>query len=300
MNRVQELVRCIKSIVFQSLPPDEVIIVDASDTGKTYSKIKEEFGQDSRFKYIHTKPALTHQRNTGVRNSSGDIVFFLDDDVVLDRDFVKKIVKVFENASEKKIGGVMGNIVNLRRPIGFKANLHILIERIFLLPTSGNGRFRASGCPTFVHGAEEIKSVEFLSGGLTAYRREVFKDFRFDEGFPDPRFNADDDDFSYRVSRKYKNVYTPYAKLVHSPSFIGREKHYERARITLESRYYVVKKNFSHTPKNIFAFWWSVIGLLVQAIVAMDKESFKGLIRGVTDIRKGGLADTSETSEFLS
>jgi glycosyltransferase involved in cell wall biosynthesis len=46
-NRVQELERCIRSIVFQSLPPDEVIIVDASDTGKTYSKIKEEFGQDS-------------------------------------------------------------------------------------------------------------------------------------------------------------------------------------------------------------------------------------------------------------
>jgi len=31
-NRAQELTRCIKSVIAQSLSPDELIIVDASDT----------------------------------------------------------------------------------------------------------------------------------------------------------------------------------------------------------------------------------------------------------------------------
>jgi len=111
-NRVQELMRCLKSLIAQSFPPDEVIIVDASDTEDAYLKIKEEFPKDSRFKYLHTKPALTYQRNVGVGNSSGDIIFFFDDDTVLDKDFIKEITKVFESDPEEKIGGVMGNNVN--------------------------------------------------------------------------------------------------------------------------------------------------------------------------------------------
>jgi glycosyltransferase involved in cell wall biosynthesis len=39
-NRAQELMECIKSIIAQSLSPDEVIIVDTSDTEKTYLKIR--------------------------------------------------------------------------------------------------------------------------------------------------------------------------------------------------------------------------------------------------------------------
>lgn len=292
-NRVQEPIRCIKSVIAQSLSPDELIIVDASDTKKAYLKIKEEFYQDSRFKYIHIKPlapySLTYQRNLGVRNSSGDIIFFLDDDTVLDKDFIKEIVKVFEKDSEKKIGGVMGDIVNIRRPQNILAYLRLLIERIFLLPTFGNGRFRSSGCPTFIHGAKEIKNVEFLSGGLTAYRKEVFKDLKFDE----TRIYIDDEDFSYRVSRKYQNVYTPYAKLVHNPSRIGRPRyytiHYNRAKLTIESRYYLLRKNFPRTLKHTLAFWWSVVGYFILAITTMDRGRVKGLISGVTDIRKGQL-----------
>jgi GT2 family glycosyltransferase len=289
-NRVQELIGCIKSVIAQSLSPDELIIVDAGDTEKAYLKIKEEFPQYSRFKYIHTKPALTYQRNIGVRNSSGDIIFFLDDDMVLDKDFIKEIVKVFEKDSEKKIGGVMGNIVNNSKPKNIlkniRTNLHVLLTRIFLLPTFGNGRFRSSGCPTFIHGAKEIRNVEFLSGGLTAYRKEAFKDLKFDEDFLDAHLYTDDEDFSYRVSQKYQNVYTPYAKLVHNPSPIGRDSHYTRAKMTIDARYYLLKKNFPRTLKHTLAFWWSVVGLFIQAITTMDKESLKGVISGIANIKK--------------
>ena len=167
-----------------------------------------------------------------------------------------------------------------------RTNLHLLIARIFLLLTSGNGRFRSSGCPTFIHGAKEIRNVEFLSGGLTAYRKEVFRDLKFDEDFLDAHFYTDDEDFSYRFSRKYQNVYTPYAKLVHNPSPIGRVSRYTRAKMTVEARYYLLKKNFPRTLKHTLVFWWSVVGLFIQAITTMDKESFKGLISGVTDIKR--------------
>ncbi|MCJ7634141.1 glycosyltransferase [Candidatus Bathyarchaeota archaeon] len=286
-NRVQELMRCIKSVIAQSLSLDELIIVDAGDTEKAYLKIKEEFPNDSRFKYIHTFPSyLTADRNTGVRNSSGDIIIFLDDDTVVDKDFIKEVAKVFEKDHEKKIGGVMGNMVNVQRPNNILSNLNLAIRRIFLLPTLGSGRFRCSGCPTFIHGAKETKNVEFLSGCCMAYRRKVFNDLKFDTGFLEAHLCTDDEDFSYRVSRKYQNVYTPYAKLVHNPSPIGRDTRYTRTKMTVEARYYLLKKNFPQTLKHTLAFWWSVIGLIVQAATTMDKESLKGLIRGLAAIKR--------------
>jgi len=78
--------------------------------------------------------------------------------------------------------------------------------------------------------------------------------------FPNAMF-TDDEDFSYRVSRKYQNVYTPYAKIAHNPSPIGRVSGYTRAKMTLEARYYLLKK-ISHEHPNIrllFGGRWSDI-----------------------------------------
>jgi len=296
-DRVQELVDCVRSVLAQSVSPVEIIIVDASDKDEAYLKIKEKFPKDSRFKYIRStgSSGLSADRNKGVRNSSGDIILFLDDDTVLDKDFIKKIVEVFEKDSEKKIGGVMGNVVNADRPKNFwmklRANLHLLITRIFLLPTPGDGRFRSSGCPSFFSGAEEIKNVEFLSGCCMAYRKEVFKDFKFDEDFPE--LYTDDEDFSRRVSLKYQNVYTTYAKLIHRLSMVGsasarRASEYTRAKKTVKSRYYLLKKNFPHTLKHTLAFWWSVVGYFIQAIMTLNKENVKGVINGVSDMKRFG------------
>jgi GT2 family glycosyltransferase len=295
-NRVQELVNCIKSVVDQSVSPDEIVIVDASDTDKAYLKIKEEFHQDSRLKYIHSTgtsglsaDTRCADRNRGIRNSFGDIILFLDDDTMLDKDFIKKIMEVFEKDFEKKIGGVMGQIIGSERPKSFKNTFHHIFARIFLLSTFGNGEFRASGSPTFIHGYPKIREVEFLSGCCMAYRKEVFKDVKFDEDFPE--LYIDDEDFSRRVSLKYRNVYTPYAKLIHTLSPIGSTSarlasQYTRSRTNVKSRYYLLKKNFPHTLKHTLAFWWSVVGLLLQAILTVKKEKVKGVINGVSDIKR--------------
>jgi GT2 family glycosyltransferase len=292
-NRVEEPIECVRSVVSQSVPPDELIIVYGG-TEEVYLRIKEEFPRDSRFKYIRSTchSCLSVDRNLGVRYSSGDIIIFLDDDTVLDKDFIKEIVKTFESDTSKKVGGVMGDIVNLERPETIlrklHANLHLIIARVFLLPSFGDGRFRASSAPTFIHGAREIKDIEVLSGCDMAFRRDVFKGFQFDEDFPD--LYTDDDDFSYRVSRKYRNVYTPYAKLSHVKSPIASgsargTRSYERAKTTVMSNYYLLEKNFPHTLAHTLAFWWSVIGSLVQAIMIRDIERIRGVVVGTSNLK---------------
>jgi hypothetical protein len=97
---------------------------------------------------------------------------------------------------------------------------------------------------------------------------------------------TDDEDFSCRVSRKYQNVYTPYAKIVHNPSRIGRIDRRIKAKMTVEARYYLLKKNFPRTLKHTVAFWWSVIGYFIQAIMTMDRQNIRGVISGITNIKQ--------------
>jgi hypothetical protein len=180
-----------------------------------------------------------------------------------------------------------------------RTDLHHVIARIFLLPSLGDGKFKASASPTFLHDAHEIRNVEFLSGCDMAFRKEVFSSFEFDEDFPE--LYKDDDDFSYSVSRKYQNVYTPYAKLVHNLSPTGsasaRLAHtYLRAKKTVQSRYYLLKKNYPRTLKNTLAFWWSVVGSFLQAIMTMNSGNIRGVISGISGVKEIGYRLTSRNA----
>ena len=83
-NRKNELLRCLKSIEEQTVSPDEVIVVDSSDNPEELHSLCT-FHNGILMKYIYTSDrSLTRQRNTGVNNSKGEIVFFFDDDIELD------------------------------------------------------------------------------------------------------------------------------------------------------------------------------------------------------------------------
>ena len=286
-DRPEELARCIESIVRQSRIPDEVVVVHGG-CRQNVPPTRERIGPvDFKHVYSAAPSYLTADRNKGVRNSSGDIIIFLDDDVILHEDFVKEIVRVFENDPGRAIGGAMGRIVNTPTPrVPFQ-----LMRRLFLLPRIGDGRFLPSGSPTYISHFTSPRDVEFLSGCCMAYRRELFQKYQFDERFLKAHLYVDDEDFSYRVSRKHRNIYVPSARLVHYLSPIGtkrRQTQYTRARMRIVARHYLLKKNFPNTAIHSIAFWWSVAGSLVGAVMKRDRESLRGLLDAVGQLTASG------------
>jgi GT2 family glycosyltransferase len=295
-DRPQDLAKCLGSIFNQTLLPDEIVIVDCSTQKQLNSSIVAEANEKVKTIYLHTAPGLTYQRNRGIEASSGDILLFLDDDIVLDKNFVKEIVNVFENDREQKVAGVYGNIVSpekqhdlsLRQVLVWVIQaVNRLIAAVFFLSQNGNGRFRASGFPTYVHGAKETKRVECLPGGLTAYRREVFAEFKFDENLHGYAY-MEDDDFSYRLSRKYENVFTPYAKAFHNVSPASRIGSAARERMLIENSHYLFKKNLPPTLKHKLAYYWAVLGLglgaAISSITGRDPGILKGFVVGLAII----------------
>ena len=291
-DRIQDIARCLESILIQTILPDEVIIVDSSDT----EELKSTFNSFDNLNigYVHIevdkkfKGSQQIAMNVGLDNSDGDILIFLDDDVILDKNYIENIVRVFENDAEGKIGGVTGEVVvEENSPIKrFLILFYQAIPLIFFLTRHGDGRFQASGFPTIIKSGSvnELTNVEFLYGCNMAFRKNVIAEFRFDENLNiHGCCFGDDDDTAYRISRKYQNIYTPFAKAVHNMSPVRANK-YVKNRLMVMNHYYLFKKNLPQDFTHKFAFWWSVMGLFVKetimGVMKRNSSGVRGLVSG--------------------
>lgn len=280
-NRKSELERCLESISRQTLFPDEVVIVDGSDTDSLPALLNEQRFKQLILIYKHTDPGLTRQRNIGAGLVKGDVILYLDDDVVLENNYISEIMMIFREKNNENIGGVTGNIVNMKQT---DSKIVKIIKKIFFLSDFGNGNFKLSGCPTYPSGKNYVRQTEFLSGCNMAYRASVLSEFCFDENMKGYCY-WEDADFSYRVSRKYNNYYTPYAELWHFPNKPKDCNQNEiRSYYNVITQYYLFKKNIPKTLKNIICFTISIIGELILSIYLESWDAVKGYIQGIRAI----------------
>jgi glycosyltransferase involved in cell wall biosynthesis len=107
-NRGQLVFRAIKSVLNQTYKNLEIIIVDDGSTDDTEEIVKK--FSDERIKYIRypKNRGLSFARNTGIRNSKGDFVAFLDSDDEYIPEKIEKTLRVFKNSS-KDLGLVASN-----------------------------------------------------------------------------------------------------------------------------------------------------------------------------------------------
>lgn len=79
----------------------EIIIVDGGSTDKT-----REIAKKYPVKIVvEERKGINIARNVGVRNSHGEIIVFTDSDCVVPKDWIKKIVEIFEDRSVGCLGG---------------------------------------------------------------------------------------------------------------------------------------------------------------------------------------------------
>jgi glycosyltransferase involved in cell wall biosynthesis len=259
MKRLVELERILKTLQTQTRMPEELVIIDAAADPKVEELVRRESGTISKVHYHAYPSSLTQARNHGIRNSSGDVILFLDDDAMLEPEFIQEILRPLEEDTHKIYAGVTGDLIRYQRGSG----LMQLFKRFFMLPCDGDGRFRISGAPTIMHGLPEKQDVEFIPGGLAAWRRTIFSEFSFDESLPGLGVN-EDVDFSYRVSRKWKNFYTPAAKADTERPSVAREGTIAYLKMELASSWYLYRKNLPKNPVYFTAFLWHQAGLWVR------------------------------------
>lgn len=282
-NRLADIIRCLESLVLQTAMPQEIIVVDSSDTPlRTYSDFNALFSSSRfpsiRLVYQHSAPGLTYQRNIGISLATQDIVHFLDDDVILTSHYLASMRQAFEEHPE--YAGGMGTITNIPEPS--KRNWHRLLRYFFLLQRDyASGTFTPSGMPTHAYGSAQFKTVQVLGGCCMAYRSWVFKKHLFDEQLTRYAF-MEDCDFSRRVSYDYPLFYNPAARLEHHPSKANRDGIVDNRAMYIKNYRYLFYKNIY--PKNRFArvaFYWSIVGLFIEALLIRNPDYLKGYWKGL-------------------
>lgn len=285
-DRREDLAQALLSVGKQTRIPDEVIIVDASSNKDIENDLSKTFFSFD-IKYFYTKEGLTKQRNIGVKNSFGDIIVFLDDDIVLDSQYIFFIEKIFIEDKNREIGGAMGKIINLNKD-SFKYKLNKFYSKIFFLSSLGDGRLKVSGLPAHPFDLKKSGSleVEALTGAQMSYRREVFKDYKFDEYFSSYSY-LEDVDFSHRIFRGgYKLVYQPQAMIEHKVSKTGRISIKKKQKMFVVNHFYIFKKNCDPGFLKWLIFIWSHSGMILFGAIFFKKDYIFGIIDGWLQILK--------------
>jgi len=263
-NRAQELERLLKTISNQTRLPEEVIVVDQSDDNRT-KEIVDSFHDNNKNRGIafiwlfQKEKSSAKARNKGILFSSGQMLAFTDDDVVLEKDYLEWITRFFERHPE--IGGITGNLKIADPPSGWKWFLRKILLKLFLIDGL-NGKMTASGFgyPLF---RKEIKSpvkIELMSGYSMNFRR-IFIEL-FDEFFTGYSFR-EDVDFSYRISKKTTLLAIPQARFEHLPSLDNRDNILSLQRMALRNYRYVFEKHKKRNLFSSFLFAYSVSGIFL-------------------------------------
>ena len=88
-NRAESLKDALTSLTKQRRRPDEVIVVDNGSKDKT-KETTLSFNNRLNVQYIYEATVgIPYARNAGIRNASGDIIAFIDDDCVADENWLK-------------------------------------------------------------------------------------------------------------------------------------------------------------------------------------------------------------------
>lgn len=86
-NVAQYIKECINSILNQTFPNFEIIIIDDGSTDDSYSIVETEFSYDKRIRLYHQENrGVSSARAFGVNVSIGNYIFFIDSDDTVEND----------------------------------------------------------------------------------------------------------------------------------------------------------------------------------------------------------------------
>jgi glycosyltransferase involved in cell wall biosynthesis len=164
----------------------EVLICDDGSSDGTEEMMKEYLSQkkSAQIKYLRQKnqgPAAA--RNLGIKNASGDIIAFTDDDCEADAIWLYEIAKSFRaNPEIIGVGGVTYSIPTKITP--------------------------------FTHQIENKETWSFPTCNIAYTKKILDKLDGFDPRFP---FTNEDADISWRIESSGKVIHNPNMKILHPP-----------------------------------------------------------------------------------
>jgi GT2 family glycosyltransferase len=279
LGRSDSLRRTLASVAAQASAPFEVLVIDG-DVQRSAEPVTMELAATSSapIRYVAHEPGLTKQRNAGLACTNGDIVLFLDDDARATPGLLDQIVALFD---ADEIVGATGRVIE---PSSHRFGHQTSRIRRMLFGARHEGTFTRSGYPRRITHVDERRDVEQMAGCFMSARTSVARHVRFDELLTGYAL-AEDEDFSYRLSRRGRIVYDPAMIVVHDNSGFGTRDRRAFSRQVVMNRAYLFRKNFPQSVRARVEFGCLLGLLLAHRLLNLDGAGARGVIDGIISLR---------------
>jgi GT2 family glycosyltransferase len=300
-NRKKSLKTLLDSVRKQSIYPNEIIIVDGSQNDLTQNFLKtSNYLNLKYFKVGSEHRGLTKQRNYAISNIANhtDVVCFLDDDIVLTKDYFKNLLETYTLRPDAI--GVGGYIIEkvgwhkLHYPAkyeefeidGWVRNIgprNLLRKKFKLLSNKAPGfmpEFSNGLSISFLPPSGNIFNVEYFMGGAASYRFSLLREIKFSEYFIGYGL-YEDLDFCIRASELGNLYVNTSAKLYHHHDSSGRPNRFKYGKMVIRNGWYVWRLKYPNPSFEGIFKWYSISFLL-------------------TLVRLGNVLTTKEKKEALS
>ena len=249
-NRTADLERTIETLLTQTVKPAELILVDQS-TKPSFTK-----SIPIPVRYIHdpSLSGLTTARNAAMAHAQGDIWLFLDDDVLLEANFIEEVLKAYREG----VIGVSGIIINYSVPP--------LRQRVWER-TFQHGPFHDDRQDVY-RGLKRYSRfpsvpVRFLGGGLMSFRAAAIREQRFDANLTSA-CPGEDIEFCAGLPKGSTLLIAPKARLIHNRSAENRNDVHWLS-VTSQVSYYMRERHWKRGLWNNLCFAWLKVGYAVLA-----------------------------------
>jgi cellulose synthase/poly-beta-1,6-N-acetylglucosamine synthase-like glycosyltransferase len=192
-NGALSIGKCLQAVLSQSMQPYEVIVVDGMSIDKTVEEAKS-----FPVKLItETYGTVGGARQVGLEHAKGDYVAFTDADCAPEKDWLRNLVKEFDN----DVSGVGGGVLNVGQGL-WETSIALAMNTIVGSATSVQGRL-----------FKKTRFVRSISGCNSLYRKEMLMKIG---GYNVSLSINEETELNERLTRiGGKLVYTPGAVVLH-------------------------------------------------------------------------------------
>ncbi|MDD5614238.1 MAG: glycosyltransferase family 2 protein [Candidatus Omnitrophica bacterium] len=224
-NRQEHLMRCLESVFAQSHKDIDVVLIDNASSDGSLEKARSQFRNIKIIKN-NKNEFLAKAYNQGIRCSCSEYILCMNNDVYLDRDYIKNAVAKF--TIDQRIGSVSGKLIN-------PATNRIDSAGQFL-SLSLRAIERGYGKKSSNYAQEEY--LWGVGGACMLLKRAMLEDIMIANEYFDESFLAylEDLDLNWRASKKkWKSYFAPDAQAFHSRGTTGWQKKHSFGYLSLST-----------------------------------------------------------------
>ncbi|MBU1853455.1 MAG: glycosyltransferase family 2 protein [Candidatus Omnitrophica bacterium] len=214
-NKKDLLKRCLDSVRGQGFKDIEIIVVDNASPDDSVEMVRMYY-PEAKLIWNTRNLLFCKAYNQGIDASKGNFIVCLNNDVVLDKDYLKEAL--FAIGLDNRIGMVSGKILRVDKKTIDSAGLFLGKNRKPIERGYGKQDEAQYEKPGYVFG---------VSGACAFFRRSILMDIKDENGYFDERFGMyyEDLDLCWRAQKKgWKAYYYPKAVAYHvrSATAVGR------------------------------------------------------------------------------